>query len=434
MRNLAFLVGGKSVSGVLGLVYLTLAVRALGVEAYGQLALIYAFALTVSTVVKFQTWQPILHYGTPALQEGRVADFHRLVRFTVGLDVASSVAGAALAVGGIWLVGPRIGLPEAILPQASAFGASLLFMVTATPNGLLRLFDRFDLLLVEDNVEAVIRLAGSLLLFLIGGGLTGFLAVWALSVVGSGTVCAALAWRELRRRVARVPAADLKASSLTMGFPGMWGFVWSTNINSSLKLLRGHFATLIVGALLGTAEAGLFRVARQIAEALAKPVKLLTPVVYPELARFVADRRFGALQALNRRTLQVSCIGAGASFLLLAVAGRGLLGVVGGGETAVAYTAMLLLSAAALIRIAVFVLEPTLISLGHPALALGVQGVAAAVYVPLLIVSVRVFGIEGAGGAAVLASLVVAVLQHLAVSRRVRSRIAAENYGQGVET
>ena len=432
MRNFAFLVGGKSVSGVLGLVYLALAVRALGVEAYGQLALIYSFALIVSTIVKFQTWQPILHYGTPALQEGRVVDFHRLVRFTVGLDVASSVAGAVLAVGGIWLVGPWIGLPEEILPQASAFGASLLFMVTATPNGLLRLFDRFDLLLVEDNVEAAIRLAGSLLLFLIGGGLTDFLVVWAVSVVGSGTVCAVLAWRELRRRVARVSAADVKASSLTAGFPGMWRFVWSTNINSSLKLLQGHLATLIVGGLLGVAEAGLFRVARQIAEALAKPVKLLTPVVYPELARFVADRRFDALRMLNRRTLRVSCIGAGASFLVLAVAGHWLLRLVGGDETVAAYATMLLLSAAALVRIAVFVLEPTLISLGHPALALGTQAVTMAVYVPLLIVSARFFGIEGAGGTAVLASLIMAALQHLAVSRRVRSLVAAENYGQGV--
>lgn len=423
MKNLGFLIGGKSFSGLLGLGYLALAVHTLGVEAYGWLTLIYAFALTVSTIVKFQTWQPILHYGTAALHDGRTDDFKRLVLFTIGLDLASSLVGAALAMGGIWLIGTRIGLPAAILPQASLFGAALLFMVTATPNGLLRLFDRFDLLLVEDNAEAAVRFVGSLTLFLVGGTLTGFLTVWFLSVVASGCTCAYLSWRVMRKHVDWSHSALLvrdavksRGRSLTEGFPGIWKFVWSTNFNQTLGLTTNHVATLVVGGLIGAAPAGLFRIARQIADALAKPIKLMTPVFYPELARLVASRRFDNLRELTIRAMRISCLGAFGSFLILCLLGNWILVLIGGHKTVGAYGVMLLLSAAALIRIGTFTLEPTLISLGKPTMALWIQCVAAVVFLPALVALIRYAGIEGAGIAMIIEAVLTAIMQYFAVS------------------
>lgn len=425
MRNLGLLVGGKSISGVFGLLYLALAVRTLGMENYGQLVLIHAFTLAVATIVKFQTWQPVLRYGTPALQDGRLGDFQRLIRFTAGLDIASSVVGAVMAAAGIWLLGPWVGLTADAVPLASLYSVSLLFMITATSNGILRLFDRFDLLPLEDNIEAFIRFAGALLLFLVGGTLTDFLVVWFASTIASGVTCAALAWREVQRRGVWPKSKTVHTGSLTEGFDGLWKFVWATNANSSMSLLTNHVATLVVGALIGPAEAALFRIARQIAEAMAKPVKLLTSAIYPELARLVADDRIDLLRALTRRAFRMSCAGAGGSFLILLAVGSWLLAVVGGQQAVAAYGAMLQLGGAALTSVATFTLEPTLISLGRPTLALGIQLASAVVYLPALVALTQLAGIEGAGGAALVAAIFTAILQYLAVRSWFRNRNAA---------
>lgn len=425
MRNLGFLIGGKSISGIFGLIYLALAVRTLGMETYGQLVLIHSFTLAVATIVKFQTWQTILRYGTPAIQEGRLDDFQRLVRFTGGLDLLSSVAGALMAAAGVWLFGSWVGLPAEATPQASLYALSLLFMVTATPNGVLRLFDRFDLLPLEDNIEALIRLAGASLLFLTGGTLSDFLFVWFLSVMASGITCAALAWREVRRRGVWRNEAPGARRKLTAGFEGLWKFVWATNANSSMSLMTNHVATLVVGALIGPTEAALFRIARQIAEAMAKPVKLLTSAIYPELARLVADDRIDLLRALTRRAFTLSCAGAVGSFVVLAAIGSWLLALVGGHPAVAAYGVMLQLGGAALTGVATFTLEPTLISFGRPMLALGIQLASAAVYLPSLVGLIHLAGIEGAGAAALIAALFTAILQYLAVSSWFRVRNAA---------
>jgi O-antigen/teichoic acid export membrane protein len=416
-RNLAYLAGGKSVSGVLSLIYLALAVRSLGVDAYGQLILIYAFAQLISAIVQFQTWQPILHFGTPALAESRFGDFRRVVRFSLGLDAASAAVGMLLVGGGIWLLGPHIDLPEEVLPLASGFGLAVPFIIVASPNGLLRLFDRFDLLLLEDNVEAVVRLIGAFGIFLFGGGLTAFVVVWAISVIASGGTCAILAWREIRRRgVWRDNAIPTAPLPIGKQFPGIWGFVWSTNLNSTLKLTRTHIATIVIGGAIDATEAGLFRIAQQIAEALAKPLKLMIPVIYPELARLAAARDFTVLRQFNRRTLGYSSLGAIGGFCLLAAIGPIILDIIGGDEADGAYTVMLMLSAAALIRLSAFCLEPTLISLGHPSIALGIQSIATAVYLPLLFVMLPWLGFNGAGVASITIAVLTVVLQFAAVA------------------
>lgn len=416
-RNLAYLAGGKSVSGVLSLIYLALAVRALGVDAYGQLILIYAFAQLVSAVVQFQTWQPILHFGTPAIAEGRFGDFRRVVRFSLGLDAASAAVGVLVVSGGIWLLGPHIDLPAEILPLASGFGIAVPFIIFASPNGLLRLFDRFDLLLLEDNVEAVVRLIGALGIFVFGGGLAAFVVVWAVSVMASGGTCAFLAWREIRRRgVWRDNAVPAAQRPISQQFPGIWGFVWSTNLNSTLKLTRTHIATIVIGGAIDSSEAGLFRIAQQIAEALAKPLKLMIPVIYPELARLAAARDFALLRQFNRRTFMYSSLGAIGGFCLLAAIGPIILDIIGGDEADDAYVVMLMLSAAALIRLSAFSLEPTLISLGHPSVALGIQSVATAVYLPLLFVMLPWLGFNGAGVASITIAVLTVALQFAAVA------------------
>lgn len=403
-------------SGVLSVVYLALAVRSLGIDAYGQLILIYSFAQLIAAVVQFQTWQPILHFGTPALAEGRYGDFRRIVRFSFGLDAASALVGTIVVGGGIWLIGPHIDLSPEIIPLASGFALAVPFIVVASPNGLLRLFDRFDLLLLEDNVEAVVRMIGALGIYVFGGGLTEFIVVWAVSVIASGSTCAFLAWREIRRRgVWRANAAPSTALPIARQFPKIWSFVWSTNFNSTLKLARTHIATIVIGGAIDATEAGLFRIAHQIAEALATPLKLMTPVIYPELARLTAARDFALLRRFNRRTLLFSSLGAIAGFGALALVGPVILDIIGDDQADGAYTVMLLLSASALIQVSAFTLEPTLISLGYPSIALGIQTVATVVYLPLLFVMLPWLGFNGAGFAAISVAILTVILQYAAI-------------------
>ena len=148
----------------------------------------------------------------------------------------------------------------------------------------------------------------------------------------------------------------------TEAHPGIWGFVWSTNLMTTLSLGSTHVATLCVGFVLGPASAALFAIARQIGEAALKPSRFLTPALYPELARLAAAGDQAGLRTVLRRSLGWSVAAALVLLAALAVLGGPLLRLVGGEAATPAWGVMMLLALAASIGFAGFSLEPLLVS------------------------------------------------------------------------
>lgn len=413
--NALILLGGKTVNALLALAYTAIAVRTLGVEGFGILILVHAYVLAVAEIAKFQSWQAVLRYGTPALRRGDRDAFRMLVTFTLLLDGASALAAVAIAAAAAALVAPLVGVPGDLVPAVMVYAIAAMFMVSATANGLLRLFDRFDLLAAQSAVGGLVRLVGSAAAALAGGGVTAFLGVWFASAAVAGLVLFACAWREAHRRgLARLGGP---VSGIARIHPGIWGFVWTTNLNTTLALAGSHVATLVVGGLLGPGAAGLYRIARQVAEAAARPVKALVPAIYPELARMSAAGAVAAMRRLVGQSLLVSGLACLVLFGLIALAGPLVLRLIMGADSGAAYAAMLLLAVAALLTLWTFPLEPLLISVGAARRALDVRLAATLVQLALLPPGLLLWGLPGAGMAAIAAALVALAGQARAVRR-----------------
>jgi O-antigen/teichoic acid export membrane protein len=416
LSNAGVLLGGRTFNALLSLGYLAVAARVLGVREVGVLILINAFAQLVGEVVKFQSWQTILHFGAAPLADGRKADFQQVMRFGLFLDLASSLVGVAIAVAAALLVGPKLGWTPADSPAAALYCLSILVMVPATPIGLLRLFDRFDLIAAQAPVSSAVRLAGSGIVLLTGATLGAFLVVWALGTLVAFIYLAVAAFAELRRR--GLTEGFRWRGPLARGLPGAWRFAWATNLSASLDVAFTHAITLVVGALAGPAPAALWRIGRQVADALAKPARLLIPALYPELARLHVTE---GEHAMRRLALQVGVIGGGVGTALLvvtALAGKPLLTLVMGPAFAPAATLMTWQVAAAVIGIWALPLEPMLVSLGRPGDALKVRLVVSAVLLLSLPWVIGAFGVTGAGAALVAAMAALAVGMFLMLQRR----------------
>lgn len=405
LRNAGLVLGGKAATALLNLAAFGLAMQSLGSAGMGVLVLVHGFAQTASSLVKFQSWQAVLRYGAGNLEAERRPAFQALLRFTLGLDIGSGVVGSLACAVAAWFLGPSFGWPPEVVPLAALYATSTAFMVTATPIGLLRLFDRFDLLARRDAMGAGFRLLGAALAAVCGAGLPGFLVAWYLATVLGGIVLMAAAWGEVSRRGLLRREAGAPRLGAAEAHPGIWGFAWSTNLMTTLSLGSTHLATLCVGWMLGPAEAALFALARQIGEAALKPSRFLTPALYPELARLAAARDREALRRLLGRGLVLSTLLAALFLLVLAALGEWLLRLVGGPEATGAYHVMLLLAAASSISFAGFALEPLLVSVQRHGLALRLRAAATAVYVPLALGGLAVFGLPGAGLASILSAL-----------------------------
>ena len=404
VKNAAVLLSGKACNAAITLAAFGVAARGLGLQQFGLLILIHAFAEAVGDIARFQSWQSVLHFGAKPLGESRLGDFQRVLRFSAVLDVLSAVVGVAIGVVVAAFVGPWLKWPAGTAPAAMLYVTTVAFMVTATPFGVLRLFGRFDLMARQTAVAALVWLIGGVAAFALHGGLGAYLAVWWAGTFAAFVYLAGSAWRELRRQGA-LEGLDWRRGHLTEGFPGIWRFALTTNASATLEMTFTHVSTLIVGGLLNPGQAAIWRIAKTVADAIAAPAKMVTPALYPELARL---RAAGDNHTLGHLALRIAGAGGALGLVLLAIAaafGGPALGLIMGKAFEVAGPVLTWQTGAAVISIWALPLEPMLISTGRAGQALTARLVVSALYLLVLAPMVGRYGLIGVGATSVGAEL-----------------------------
>jgi O-antigen/teichoic acid export membrane protein len=403
LRNAGILLSGRGLNGLLGIGYMALTARALGATQTGALVLINAFALLTGDLVKFQSWQLVLQFGAPALHDGDRARLQQVIRFGLTLDLVSTLVGVVLAMAGASLFSERLGWGRAHAGVATAYMLTIVLMVSATPVGLMRLFDNFGALARQTALVALVRLVGCAIGFALHWGLGGFLLAWTAGQAAGFLYLASVTLRSLRTR--GLDQGFRWRGPLSKGLPGVWRFAWSTNLSATLDVALTHVATLMIGGLSGPAPAAFWRIGRQVADGLAKPARLIVHALYPELARMRAAGDEAGMWRLARR---IGVLGGGIGTALLAVSalfGPQLLTLALGQAFAPAGEVMTWQVAAVVVGIFALPLEPMLISFGRAGSTVAVQVVVGAFFLAALPFVLHRYGLIGAGAALLIAEI-----------------------------
>ena len=272
------------------------AARLLGLEGYGQLAMVMATSSLIHGLIAIPGGDTVTTFATRGITEGRPHVASSILRFAVTLSFGMSLVAygviAALAL-------TASGLLKIDQVQTSAmllFGSvGVLLSTRSATLVVLRLADRLGASLVISVADNATRMAVLLMAWFTGGGLlTVVLATVAGTVVGSvgtflaGAFCARRAGFAglFRSASVRVPADVV-------------GFHVGTYGRTTIGIASENVDTILVAYFAGTAEVGLYRAARQIVDMTRRPFHLIRLSVHPELSRQWYSRHGAAL----RRTL-----------------------------------------------------------------------------------------------------------------------------------
>ena len=413
-RNLGWLLASRGVLAALSLIYLAIAARTLGIADFGRFALISGAAQAIATLVGFQTWQVIVRYGIDHDASGNANALHRLVRACLGLDFVSAVAGLVIAVAIIALFGEPIGITPELAGETLAFVAVQLFTIRATPVGVLRLRDRFGLAALADSVTPVVRCAGAIIVAFVMPDITGFLIAWAAAELAT-----ALAYWVILARTGDLALfrRTRHHGSLRAENPGLAGFILSTNAGSTLGLSSKQLPLLLVGGYAGPAAAGAFRLAVQLANALAKLSQLLARAAFPEIVRLARNADPARLRRVLGQVLAVSTLAGIVILLVVTALGEEVLVLIGGEEYAPAYLWLVWLAAAGCVDLATVGFEPVLLAVHRAWTALAARTTAVAIQLALSFALLPTLGALGVSIGVMVGSTVTALLLGIAILR-----------------
>ena len=399
LGNFWILIRGRGAAAIMAFGATALMARALGPVEFGLVVLIHTYAMLIRALLDFGTADAIVRFGVPAHDASDNHTLGKLLKVCRRIDKQASITAALLAWLAAPFVGPAIGMDSQHVLMLMAYSTVLLTPGAGSAAGLLRLNDRFDIGGRQMTIAPSIRFLGVIIAWGLEAPIEAFVAVWGAAYVAENVYLLWQAKHKYRVQIKQALAGvSLKDASLK-DFDGLRHFIWVTYWQSNIDLLPKHLTTLLVGHLLGPAEAGLLRLAKEIASALSRPALLIRQVVFTDLTR-AWNEGSASFDVVAYRT---AILGGALGMVFVALSyffGAYLLGGLLGAEYIAAKDVLTWMLLAATLDLATSPLLSGLYAMGHAMKTLRITLVSTAIYLLMFVFLTRELGLIGAGLAA----------------------------------
>jgi len=404
-KNFGRLLSGKGIAAVLELLMVVILARSLSPASFGSIVLIQTYVVVVRELLNFKVFQAIIRFGVPMIEANDHNAFKKLLRLTVSIDVLSALTASVVAIGAAPLVAKILGWDDNMAFVAMIYSSVLLLFGFGTAKGVLRLFDRFDILGRHLVIGPALRLISAFVVMLWNPDVVWFVVVLTLATIGGNMYLNVRGWAELRRQLGGFTLKKLSIKGWQKDFPELRGFIAVVYWQANVDMLPKQFSTLLAGMFLGPQGAGLLRISTEITKIVSKPGELLQQVLFPDLVR-MWTRGTAGFAALLKRSLLISAL-YGLVFVAISVFGGELvLGGALGEDYAQAAPLLTLLMLATMFELMATVLRSAGYAMGYAAKILRLHLMSSVIYLLMFVVLTQYLGLTGAGLASWIASVV----------------------------
>jgi len=301
VKNSSYLVSATVLAAAMGMLQNSFQYRALGAAGIGLLAAVATFSNVINRFTSFRIDELVVKYVRlyeERRQHERAAAVYKLAAL---LEMSGSVAAflliMLLAPLGVYLFSDIAGVESIFILYGSLVLINVFF---DSSDGMLQVFNRFDVKSIIDISQGVVRLGLTVLVFLTGGGLREMiLAELAGRLLRSMAVTAFALYTAGRQWGAgwwRTPISVLSTERRSL-----LTFAFSTNLSATVSLVSKDSEDLWVNAFLGNVTGGFYSLARTLIGLLQIPVSPLPATTYPELSRAVAQDNWAAVRKVLGR-------------------------------------------------------------------------------------------------------------------------------------
>lgn len=279
----SWLYSGMAVAAVARLVNLALLTRFLSLGEYGQLALIISYGTTVNALIDFRVWETIIKFFNEHFNAKRMDKAIAVLRMCFAIDLGTGVISAIVMMLTARLAARLLLHDESLALDVVLYGLMMLFITTETTvSGLLRVYERFDLLGIKDIVVSILRL------------ITTSAAAYyfrSLHMVVIGYVVAGLVGAIIFNFVAYV-ITRRKVGAISDYTPltkderkQVFRFIMGTNVLGILKSASEQLDMLLVGFFGGPDVTAIYKVAVSTVNLHGMLTEPISKIAYPEIVR-----------------------------------------------------------------------------------------------------------------------------------------------------
>jgi len=393
-RNTILNLVGQALPLLVAVVSVPVAIRGLGVDAFGVLSLAW-MTLGYVSVFDLGLGAATTKFVAEARGRGDDASVPAIVWTASVSQLAMGVAGGVLlTVLTPWLVGSVLRIPEALARDAQITfylmaACSPVVLMTATFRGLLEAEQRFDLVNLVKVPASTLNYLWPAATLLLGLNLPQVVGLLVITRLGALLAYASLGRRWLRRGTSPIrPGAELFRQLVSYG-----GWVTVSTVISPVLVYLDRF---LIGSLVGVAAVGYYTAPYEMAVRITIVSTSLVMTLFPVFSMASASPVTEALRLLYRRSLRYVYLVVGAVAVICVAFGDALMSLWLGESIArasgVVFQVLVVgVLANSLGRVSYSLLQ----GLGHPDLTAKLHLVELGVYIPVAWLLVSTFGLVG---------------------------------------
>ncbi len=408
IKNFGVILRGRSIAAGFSIASTGLMANALSATDFGMVILLHTYIMVIRGALNFNTFEAIVKFGVPLNDSNNQAGLRSLLRSTLFVDLAAALLATVVAVSAAPMAAYLLHWDGEVVAWAATYSLVILSTANGTPNGILRIYDRFDALGVQSAVGPALRFMMVATAWALDAPKPVFIIAWGVAFAAGNIYLFIRGLIELRIRMGVGLWNGFRWREMREMGKDFWKFIavvyWQTNID----LLPKHVSVLLIGSLLGPAAAGLFRLAREFSTVLTQPAVMLREVLFPDLTRsFHAED--GAIRSVPIKTAMIAG-SVGLLFVIISIIfGGALLGVVGEEYVSASVLLSLLLLAASF-DLANAPLRAAAYAMGKAGAVLRIHILSIITYIVMFFLLTQLTGLTGPGLAAIFASIMALAL------------------------
>ncbi len=300
-----------AVGSVADLLQITLLIRAVGLSEYGRFALVVAFVTLVGQFFDVRMTTATTAFAADRLEQRDVQGAAAIFRFSYRVDLTLGLFGFAMVLALAPVFGSRLAGGQGYSLMVLYGMGLIVSSLDDTSIAILRVLDRFRLAAVCGIAAELVRVAlvGTTLAF--AHSLVPVVA--ALLVAFAVRALLNLAGASRAARTSSPQATLVRGQSVSRGVArSMLSMVLHTNMFSYSRLAMAQLPTLLVGAIAGAAQVGVYKAGMAVAAGVGRLGDPAMSAIFPRLAKLRNSGAYDEIKQLLRRTTAI----AGAVFAL----------------------------------------------------------------------------------------------------------------------
>ena len=365
LKNAGILFSGNIGANIFGLLSVAIFTHSQGAKIFGYYVLFLAFIEIVDKIFNFQTWQAFIKFATDFQVKDEHHNVMMLLKYSFLVDLISLIVATIISLVLSNYAMNFFDIPKEYYSLLLLMSLTILFKTTEISTGVFRLYDRFKIQAkiavyssaIKFTMFALIALvAPSFELFVYATVLAQFITMmmkyfYAKSVLNEHNITIV---EILKEKVNMLLLKELK----------IFSFIVYNNFDIAVRMVSRQLDTVILGKLYGAEIVGIYKIAKEVANLIAKLTDPVYQAIYPEFAKMLAN---GKKLEAKQMAIKISLYAGGAGLVfygLFALLGEWAIGLAFGSEFLGAYDVILVYFIAIFVAVISIPLVPMLFSYG----------------------------------------------------------------------